>query len=249
MAMVGMVFVCVFGGALLGIALRWFVPERHLSAESRTSVMLGVGLLTTMAALVLGLLIASAKNSHDIRNSELAQLAAGVVLLDRALAHYGPETRDARDVLRRSILRVIEQTWPSKGAARPPELNPRAARTEDLYDMIQALSPKSDDQRFLRTEALKMGAELGRTRWLLFAQGGSSIPAPFLAILVFWVTVIFFSFGLFAPSNSVVVATLLICALSVSAAIFLILELDESFQGLIQVSSAPLRMAVENLGQ
>ena len=89
---------------------------------------------------------------------------------------------------------------------------------------------------------------VARTRWLLFAQGGSSIPAPFLAILVFWVTVIFFSFGLFAPSNWVVVATLLICALSVSAAIFLILELDDSFQGLIQISSAPLRMAVENLG-
>ena len=117
MAMVGMVFVCVFGGALLGIALRWFVPERHLSAESRTSVMLGVGLLTTMAALVLGLLIASAKSSHDIRNSELTQLAAGIVMLDRALAHYGPETRDARDDLRRSVLRVIEQTWSSKVAA------------------------------------------------------------------------------------------------------------------------------------
>jgi hypothetical protein len=109
------------------------------------------------------------------------------------------------------------------------------------------LSPQNEVQRSLQAQALKMSIDLGQTRWLLFEQRGSSIPTPFLVLLVFWVTIIFLSFGLFAPPNATVITCLFLCALSVSGAIFMILELDRSFGGLIQISSAPLQSASLNL--
>ena len=117
------------------------------------------------------------------------------------------------------------------------------------YDGLLALAPKTDDQRLLRDEAVRIATDLGRTRWLLFVQGGGSIPLPFLAMLVVWVAIVFGSFGLFAPPNATVLVTLLICALSVSGAIFMILELDEPFRGIIRIPSDQLRTAIANLGR
>ncbi|HEY7205014.1 MAG TPA: hypothetical protein VIA61_11990 [Methylomirabilota bacterium] len=242
------VFAFVFGGSLLGLLLRSILPDHHRSSESKDVVKLGMGLLATMAALVLGLLISSAKGSYDRQSGEVAQLAANVTLLDRVLAHYGPEARDERSLLRRSVARVIDQMWPPD-RSRPVALDAADTETADLYERLHALSPQSEAQRSLRMEALRIATELGRTRTLLAAQAGSSIPRPFLIILVFWITVIFMSFGLFAPANTTVVATLFVCALSVSGATFLILELDQPFGGFIQLSSEPMRSALAKLGQ
>jgi hypothetical protein len=90
---------------------------------------------------------------------------------------------------------------------------------------------------------------VGQARWLLFEQQGSSLSMPFLVVVVFWLTIIFVSFGAFAPSNATVVATLFVCALSVSGSIFLVLEMDRPFTGLIQISDAPLRHALAQLGR
>jgi hypothetical protein len=128
-------------------------------------------------------------------------------------------------------------------------INRRAPSVEALIDDIQQLLPHSEAQRFLQSQALTMALDLGRTRVLLFEQLGSSIPVPFLVVLVFWLSIIFASFGVFAPRNATVVAAFFICALSVSGAIFLIRELDQSFEGLLQVSSAPLRATLAQLGQ
>src|SRR5208337_929711 len=126
-------------------------------------------------------------------------------------------------------------------------LEPVAA--EAFYDKIQALSPQNELQRLLQGQAVKMSVDIGQARWLLFEQGGRSIPMPFLVLLIFWVTVIFLSFGLFAPNNATVIATLFLCALSVSGAIFLIMELDHPFGGLVQISSAPLSSAMAHIGK
>ena len=241
------VFACVFGGALLGIALRNLLPEQHLSSDSKDVVKLGMGLLATMAALVLGLLIASAKSAYDTQSSEVTQLAANVVLLDRVLAHYGPESKDARDILRRYVTRVLDQMWPRRYPGST-SFDLTTAGGDDLFEKIQALSPQNEAQRSLRADARQITIDVGRTRSLLLAHSGSTIPTPFLVILTFWVTVIFASFGLFAPRNATVVATLLVCALSVSGAIYLILELDQPFLGFMQISSAPLLTALANLG-
>lgn len=247
MSIAWIVLACVFGGALLGVVLRLILPERHLSSDSKDVIKLAMGLTATMAALVLALLIAAAKSSYDAQRNEVTQLAANLVLLDRVLAHYGPETKAARDMLSRTTAGMVVRIWsedPSQAAQGSP-----AAGGEAFYDKIQELSPQNEVQRSLQAQALKMSIDLGQTRLLLFEQSGRSVPMPFLVLLVFWVTIIYASFGLFAPPNATVIATLFLCALSVSGAIFLILELDRPFGGLVQISSAPLRNAVAQLSK
>jgi hypothetical protein len=236
------VFACVFGGALLGIFLHAVLPQHHLSAETKDIVKLGMGLVGTMAALALGLLVASAKGSYDVQSAQLTQLSANVALLDRVLAHYGPEAKEARDLLRSAVTGILDQMW-SKDNTSPP------AGGEVVYDKIQGLSPKNDAQGSLRGQALSIAMDLGRTRWLMYAQRTTSVSVPLLVMLVLWLTVIFISFGLFAPFNATVVASLFVAALSVSGAIFLILEMYTTYTGLIQISSAPLRAALAHLGQ
>jgi hypothetical protein len=242
------VFACVFGGALLGIFLHSVLPQHHLSAETKDIVKLGMGLVGTMAALVLGLLVASAKGSYDAQKAELTQMSANVALLDRGLALYGPETKEARAMLRGAVVRILDQMW-SKGGTSISSSTPTVAGGEILYEKIQGLSPKNDTQRSLRSQALSIAVDIGKTRWLMYEQETTSVSMPLLVVLVLWLTVIFISFGLFAPANATVIGSLFVSALSVSGAIFLILEMYSPYTGVVQLSSAPLRAALAALGQ
>jgi hypothetical protein len=233
------VFAFVFGGALVGIALRAALPQHHLSPESRAVLTMSQGIVGTMVAIVLGLLIASAYASFDTQRNELFELSAKVVLLDRILAHYGPETKEIRHELRQAVVKAIDRMWTK-------QVN--TSGSEPLYNTLLELSPKDEPQRTLKIQAVNTAIELGRTRLLLNAQGSTSISRPLLVIVVFWLTVILTSFGLFAPSNATVVSALFITALSVSCAVFLILELYDPFHGMVQLSSAPLRNALVQLG-
>ena len=243
------VFACVFAGALLGILLRRILPKHHLSEDSKDVVKLGMGLIATMAALVLALLIASAKSSHDTQSTEVTEMSADFILLDRTLARYGPETKDMRGLIPVTIANILDQTW--MGDAYRSENLDRAlgAAAEPFYEKMRHLEPRDDFQRALYAQTMQIGMELGQKRSLLLEETGGSIPAPFLVVLVFWLALIFASFGLFAPTNSTVVGVLLACALSVAGAIFLILELDRPFQGLLQISSTPLHNALMHLGR
>jgi hypothetical protein len=248
MAIGWIVFVLVFGSALLAMFVHSKLPEDHLTSDSKDVVKLGVALIATMSALVLSLLIASAKTAFDTRSNQLVQASADIILLDRALARYGPETKEARSLLQRSVAETIDRFWPAEGA-KPLAIDPGNSPIEALFDKIDALAPQDDERRALRSQAETMALDVGRTRLLLFEHLGTSIPVPFLVVLVFWLCIIFGSFGLFAPRNATVVAVLCVCALSVAGAIFLILELDRSFEGLLQVSGAPLRAALAQLGR
>lgn len=241
------VFGCVFAGSLIGMSLRSVIPAHHLDAETKDVVKLGVGLIGTMAALVLGLLVASAKGSYDTQRSEVTQMAANFILLDRVLLHYGPETAEIRGLLRLAGARTIDQLWPKDGEAGRSDFP--STNREVLFDKIQELTPRTDSQRALQSQAESMAINLGQMRWLLFEQGGSSVSTPFLVVVTFWLTILFVSFGLFAPRNATVVVTLMLSAMSVAGAIFLILELDHPFSGVIQISSAPLRNALTVLGK
>jgi hypothetical protein len=242
------VFACVFGGAVVGMILRNLLPGHHLDGESKDVVKGGAGLIATMAALVLGLMVASAKNSYDAQKSAFTQMSVKIVLLDKGLALYGPETKEIREQLRAGVDRMIVQIWPEDGSGRA-QLDPRAARVDGIYVNIQRLSPKDDTQRSLQNQLLLIAQDIAQTRWLLFQQGDSSISMVFLVVLVFWLSIIFASFGLFAPVNATTVLMLLLCALSVSGALFLIMELDRPFDGMIQISSTPLRIALDQMGQ
>jgi hypothetical protein len=251
LAIAGIILACILGGIILGMVLRAVLPEEHLSAESKDLVKLGMGLVGTMTALVLGLLVASAKGSFDTQRNGLAQLAGNVIFLDRVLARYGPEAKDAREVLRSSVADMIHRTWPGEdpGSGKSEARSGTEGRYEGLFDSIQGLKPKDDTQRTLQAEALKTATDTAQARWLLFAQKGSSIPMPFLVVMAVWLILILASFGLLARPNVIGFITLVVCALVVSSAIFLILELDRPYGGIIQISSAPLRDALAQLGR
>ena len=247
LAVSSIAFASIFGGALLGLWLRRVLPEHHLSHETKDVVKLGMGLVGTTTALVLGLLVASAKSSYDAQSAEVTQLASHIAVLDRVLAHYGPETKEARALLRESAGSALDRMWSKEGtdgSGATPYLG-----GEILLDKVQALAPKNETQRSLRMQALAITMDLGKIRWLMYAQAAASVSMPLLVVLVLWLTVIFVSFGLFAPLNTTAVCSLLVSALSISGAIFLILEMYSPYSGFIQISSAPLRAALSNLGR
>jgi hypothetical protein len=207
-----------------------------------------MGLVGTMAALVLGLLLAAAASSYDVQKNELTQVSAKVVVLDRILAHYGAETKEGRVQLHAAVAGALDRLW-TRDRAQHRQSEPVPARGEGLYDEILRLTPKDDGQRLLKAQAANVAFELGHTRWLMFEQESITISTPLLVVVVFWLTITFISFGLFAPRNGIVVTTLFVCALSVAGAILLILEFYSPFHGLIQLSSTPLRDALAHLGQ
>ena len=242
------VFACVFGGSLLGMFVRRLVPGKYLSGESKETVRLAMGLVATTLALVLGLLIASAKGFYDNQNAELTQLASNVALLDRILAHYGPETADLRGLLRDSVTREMAFLFAPSSSGQTRDQPPRP-QGEVLLDKIQELSPKDDNQRSLRAQALTLSIQTGQTRWLIFEQRTVPIPKLLLGTLLFWLIILFISFEIYAPSDLTSLAALCFAAGAVSSAIFLIIQMYHPYTGLIQLSDAPLRAALAQLGQ
>ncbi|HSQ11023.1 MAG TPA: hypothetical protein VLN25_10495 [Burkholderiaceae bacterium] len=242
------VFAFTFGGSLLGMWLRWKLPEHHLSDATKDTVKLGIGMVATMTALVLGLVTASAKNSFDSVDSAVKHTAIDLLTLDRLLARYGPEAAPMRAALKATVGRKIEQVWP-RDASKPVQVDPVQSGTavEGLVEGIRALSPRDDAQRRLQSRALDLGESLLTARWLAVADQSTSIPFAFLVVLLFWLMIIFASFGLFAPRNATVVVVLVLCALSVAGAVFLVLEMDRPLEGLIKVSPDPLRYAFAKL--
>ena len=242
------VFACISGGALLGVFLRSKLPEHHLSGETKDVVRLGTGLVATMAALVLGLLIASANSTYDTQSTQINQLTAKIILLDNILAQYGEETKATRDQLRRAVTTLADRIWRENalGSTKQASFDASAA-SEAAYARLLQLSPRDDTQRSLKDRAIQRSTDIAQTRLLLFAQASNSIPMPFLVVLTFWLTMIFASFSLFAQPKPVVIASLFICALSAASGIFLILELSHPFTGLMQISSEPLREALSPL--
>jgi hypothetical protein len=243
-----LVFACLFGAALLGSLLRAVLPEHHLNAETKDSVKLTMGLVATMSALILGLLIAAAKDKYDKESAGVTQMAAKVIFLDRELAMYGPETKDTRELYRRIVEQIMNRMWPDS-KVRQAELDPTASRADALYSAIHKLSPQGDLQTTLKAQALSTSMELGQMRWLEFEQAESAVSKPLLCILTFWLAVLFVSFGLFAPSNGTVVVAQMLAALSVAGAIFLLMELNSPFTGMVQISNAPFLDAIAHLGQ
>ena len=194
------------------------LPDPHLSSDSKDVIKMGTGLIATMSALVLGLLIASAKSTLDAQRTGFQQMATNVVLLDRTLARYGPEATPARGMLRETVAAAIDRLWPADRSPAAGLDSPEiTVNGNALYEAIRDLSPKTDAQRASQAQAIQIAADMARTRWLLSQRDDGSIPKPFLAILVFWLSVLFISFGLFSPRNATVIVVLVICALSVAA--------------------------------
>jgi hypothetical protein len=166
-------------------------------------------MVSLIAALVLGLLVATAKNKFDTTNQTTQELAANLMLINRALVNFGPEANDARTLLRQYTLAIIAATWPGEAGPQPtPDERPPWKLLESLQQSLSSLAPKTEAQHLEATTAAGAAADLEKATWLEAAQASAHVQHPFVVILVIWLFVLFVSFGLFAPRNGLVVAAL-----------------------------------------
>ena len=242
------IFACTVGGMLFGAFIRSGLAEEHLNAEARDVVRLATALMATLSALVLGLLVATAKSSFDSKATQVKQITSDIIFLDELLAQYGPEAVNVRQTARRSVNVMVDRIW-QENKSESGEMNPfeMSREGERFLQAILALSPQNNAQRLLYDRIIRATNDLGRVRLALFVQSGDTISAPFLMMLGFWLTIIFAIFGLLTRINVLVGIILLFCSLSVSGAIFLILDLDRPFTGTLQIPSGPLRNALAPL--
>jgi hypothetical protein len=249
LAIAGIMFGCLLVSTLVGMLIARRLPVHHLSSESRDVVKTGLGVIATLTALVLGLLVAAAKGTYDTQSNTIRELAAQLALLDRALGKYGPETQEARTQLRTLTQTILDEIWPDD-AGSAANLRGGQSRNvgEAFFDTVADLQPKNDTQRLLKSRALDFAVGLGQIRQRLVVHQERSIPLPFLVVLGFWQGVLFAGFGLLAPPNATTFSVLLVCILSVAGALFLVLELDRPFEGIVRVSDAPLRLVLSHMG-
>jgi len=247
-AIASIVCLSILGGAAVGGALRSVLPADHMNDDSRQIVNVAIGLIATLSALVLGLLVASAKSSFDARNDEIKQSAAKLVLLDRTLRQYGPEAAGIRALLQELTQGRIDHTWSAQATGdQARTLRSDATSSEIIRTRLWTLTPATDAQRWLHARALTLTSEIEQGRWLLVEGDQSSIPRPFLVVLSFWLAAIFAALGLFAPRNATVYTAIVIGALSVSTAVLMILEMDQPFEGGVQIPSTPLVSALDEM--
>lgn len=244
-------FGCVLASTLAAMLVARRLPEGHLGGESRDVVKLGLGVIGTLTALVLGLLVSATKGTYDTQSGTVNDLAAQVATIDRLLARYGPEAADARGRLRTLAQAVLDLVWPHDTTA-PIDFSAGGASRqagEAFYEAVAALEPKTDSQRLLKSRAQDMTVGLGQLRQRLVVSSERSIPPAMLVLLGCWQAVLFAGFGLLAPRNATTVAVLVVCMASVSGALFLVMELDRPFEGVVRVSDAPLRSVLSHLGE
>jgi len=237
---------CIFGGSMLGRGLQSLLPDHHLSGKSEDAVKVGAATIATLAALVLGLLVGSAKSNLDAANSAITQSAAKLILLDHVLKRYSPEAQPVRDQLRATVKAGIAMMWPEEKSRISGLVTfEHTNNIEEVVARITALKPKDDVQQAQRAQALQYATDLLQTRWLVIEQEQAPLPVPFLVVLLFWVSMLYASYGLLAPRNLTVAVVQFIGAISLSGAIFLILEMNRPLDGMIKVSSAPMLKALE----
>jgi hypothetical protein len=218
-----------------------------LDPDSKDVIKLATAVVGTLAALALALLIASAKTTYENANAELRTSMARLVLLDRVMARYGSDTNAARARLRTLVETRLSQAWGSDASAK--NAGGEETGIEPVQAELRALSPDTNAQRLLQSRALQVSGDIAEAHWLLTETVGDGLPWPFLAVLVFWLGLLFVTFGLLAPTNATVIGLLFACALSVAAAVFLIVDMAHPYIGIIHVSDAPLRTALGQLGQ
>jgi len=241
-------FAAIFGGVLLGRFAANRLPGHHLSSETQSAVTVSVAVIGTLSALVLGLMITTANSSFSARSDEVRELSLQLIRMDRNLRRYGPEADDARARLREWAAAKTQQLFSEKGKPHPSS-EQTIVLLESVQDAVLALKPKDERQTFLRTLCATLSSTLIQARWSLEQRTGHSTPVPFLVLLIFWLAIVFASFGLFAPGNPTALIALLLCSLAVSGGIVLIEELDKPLSGFIHISSDAMHKALVEIAR
>ncbi len=241
-------FVLMLLGCIAAVQVRRVLPDRHFSEDARDIVRLGAGLMATISALVLSLLISSASNSYEAQRREVREIAANVVLLDALLTEYGPATRPIREGQRAAVDTLVNNIWrTAPGGADPERGFMPAAVAHNLHEAIRALKPETETQRELRTQAIQVAVDTARARYMLYEGSDSRLPTPFVFIVIGWLATLFMSFCLFSQPNRIAVVALVVLAMSTASALFLLLELSDPFSGLLSIPDRPLRHALPPL--
>jgi hypothetical protein len=233
----------IFGGVLIGRYVARRLPGHHLSSETQSVVTVSVAVIGTLSALVLGLMITSANSSFSARADEVRELSLQLIRMDRNLRRYGSEADDARAKLHEWAIAKTRQLFPEKGQPSPSS-ETAIVLLEKVQDAVLALTPNDERQKYLRTLCVNLSSTLIQARWSLEQRSGHSIPVPFLVLLIFWLSIVFASFGLFAPSNRTALVTLFLCSVAVSGGIILIEELDNPLSGFVHVPGDSMRKAL-----
>ncbi|KAA1014926.1 DUF4239 domain-containing protein [Paraburkholderia panacisoli] len=256
-----LVFALLLMATGIGVWVRPLLPEEHKAHETVQLIQLVIGMLVTFAALVLGLLTASAKSSFDTVSNDLRTFAADLIEFDTTMRELGSDTDQSRHLLRQYAAAAIASTWPQEPA--PSGEYPKDIGTQDntqklenvrLGDMLTAVGRElrqvqthdSLQQRALE-DALTQYRRVVDARWKIIEEAHSSISQPFFKTLTFWLGVIFLSFGLIAPRNTLALVTISLGAVSIASAIYVIVDLDTPFSGPIVISSSPMRDALTHL--
>ncbi len=240
----------LFAGILLGSHLRGRLPDHHLRDDSREVVQAATGMIATLVALIVGLLVSSSKASLDQANDGLSQAGAKIILLDQALARYGSETMRIRKRMKESLQATIELLWPMRPRDRPAmTVVERSTALDEVLGMIEQLNPTDETHRAIQSRALITCSELLQSRWLMIEKAQTALPTPLLVMLIFWLAVLFTGLGLLAPRNPTTITCLFVAAFSMAGAIVVLIEMNRPFEGLIQASPGPLLKAVSVIGR
>jgi hypothetical protein len=237
---------CLLAAVGIGMWLRRFLPEDHVSPHSRDSVKLAMGVVATMSALLLGLLVNSAKTSYDTTRTEVMQVASKYRLIDRVLAIYGPQAAKVRGDLHTLIEESMRRMWQDHADVPVPSNH---KEFDSFYVALLNLEAHNDTERTLKAQAANLTLEMAQFRSLMLAESTTSISKPMLVVVVLWLVMIFLGFSLIAPPNATANFTLIASALCVTGALFLILELDHPFDGILRISSEPMLNVLRQLGK
>ena len=243
-----LVLFTLFGGAILGLLIGRRLPPHHLSGETRSVVSASMAVVGTISALVISLLISNGSTAFKARNNDVSLLASEIVQLDTLLRRYGPDAGTARDALRQFATMTSADLFPDSLDRRANVDDPATLKSlNDVQDLVLALRPSDDRQHWLSAHALLLTVTASETRSRMSRENISSVPLPFLGAVVLWLTVLFVSFGLFAPRNVTVVLAVFLCAFAIAAAIKLVLDMDTPFDGLIRLARPPIHISSDPL--
>ena len=243
-----MTFFCCLIGYALGGLLEKALPESELSDRSREVLKDATAMIATLAALVLGLLVTSAKATFDKSADRVSESGAKLIEVDRILRHFGTEGDHARDRLRRYTELLKERLELGQHPTAGPEV-PETERAISVDDMmarpIRALEASTDELKDLKSDVLDTVKDLARTRWEMIEESYNPLPKPFLILMFFWLGILFLGFGIVAPVKPTVVVAMILCAASVSGAVYLIMEMNRPLSGALRIPTMPLRLALD----
>ena len=241
-----LIFAIVFGGAIAGMALRRTLPPEHLGSDAKETVRLATGLIVTMTGLLLGMLVSSAKGYYDGQKTVVAQMSSQLILLNALFLDYGPEAKPMSEAAHQFVEDAVDRIWPNaeSGSSQLKPLN----NGQQINEELERLVPKDEKQAATKGQIVTAIRNMKTAYWLMFLESEqASISIPLLLVVTFWLLAIFVSFGMFAPSNSTVTMALLVCALAVSAAIFIIMEMYSPFSGMLKISPVAIRDALNQM--